>query len=148
MKRLLPPVLFFLLAVLMGFVCWGLGSSHYIAYPFNLAGLLLVAGGIGMAMYHSALFRRRGANIMTFDEPTRFVTEGLYEYTRNPMYLGLVVALFGVAVLYQGGLTSFALAIFFLVVTDRWYIQYEEREMLGKFGADYAQYRKDTPRWL
>jgi protein-S-isoprenylcysteine O-methyltransferase Ste14 len=63
------------------------------------------------------------------------------------MYFGLVVLLLGTAVLI-GGTTPFLAVIIFAIITDRWYIAYEERAMARRFGADYATYTGRTRRWL
>ena len=64
------------------------------------------------------------------------------------MYLGFVLALFGAAFLYQAALSSFLLVFLFWGITDRWYIRYEEQEMLKKFGDEYQEYCEQTPRWI
>lgn len=148
MKKLLPPVLFLVFLVLMACVCWALGSPHTIAYPYNLIGGGILFFGLGISIHHSRLFKREGANIMTFGEPTRFVRSGLYRYSRNPMYLGFVLALLGAAFLYQAALSSFLFVAVFWFITDRWYIRFEEREMLKRFGEEYREYCRQTPRWL
>lgn len=148
MKKLLPPILFILTAVVMGIVCWGTGSEHNILYPYNLFGLFFLVVGLGMASWGSRLFRRLNTNIMTFDEPDVLVTQGLYRFTRNPMYLGFVIAILGIAILYQGAIVAFVLAFLFFIVTDRWYIKFEERAMLSKFGEEYQNYCNNTRRWI
>jgi len=148
MQKLLPPVLFVVILIAMALVCQALGSPHHLSYPLALSGSLLLAGGLGIAIHHSRLFRKQGANIMTFGEPTAFVKTGMYRYTRNPMYLGFVLALLGAAILYQGAITSFLFVALFWVITDRWYIRYEEAEMQRMFGDEYRVYCEQTPRWI
>lgn len=148
MKKLLPPVLFLIFLVAMAGISWALGSPHTITYPYSLIGALFLASGLGIAMYHSRLFKKEGANIMTFGEPTKLVRSGFYRYSRNPMYLGFVLALAGAALLYQAALSSFLLVAAFWLITDRWYIRFEEAEMLKKFGDEYREYCSQTSRWL
>lgn len=146
--KLLPPLLFIVLAIAMAGICWALGSPHLIAYPFAGTGAILLAAGLGIAIYHSRLFKRVGANILTFNQPTHLVTTGLFRHTRNPMYLGLALALFGIAILFQGAPSSLLLALAFVIICDRWYIRYEEQAMQQRFGEQYRQYCQSTPRWL
>lgn len=148
MKTILPPILFIIFAILMACICWAQGSPHTIGYPLNLIGSVLLVLGLGISSYHSRLFNKLGANIMTFDEPTKLVKRGLFKYSRNPMYLGFVLSLLGVALLYQLALSSIVIVFLFWVITDRWYIKYEEAEMLKVFGDEYLEYCKCTPRWL
>lgn len=148
MKKLLPPKLFLLFALAMGPVCWALGSQHHILYPLNLSGLALLVLGIGIAKWGKTLFAKRKTNINTFDSPDLLITEGLYKYSRNPMYLGFAIAIFGVAILFQGAFSSFVFAFLFIFITDRWYIGFEEKVMREKFGQSYRDYCKNTRRWI
>ena len=148
MKKLLPPLLFILFAILMGFLCWGFGFKHNILYPFNLIGLPFLVTGLLITQASKNLFRKLKTNVYTFNEPDKLVTTGFYRHSRNPMYLGFTIAIIGIAVLYQGAISSFILALVFIVVTDRWYIKFEERAMLKKFGNDYDDYCQNTRRWI
>lgn len=148
MQKLLPPILFVILILLMGVATAILAPRQFIPYPYNIAGTALLLPGLAISLYHSRLFRRLGTNVMTFGEPDQFVTTGLFRFTRNPMYLGMVIALLGMAVLLQGAIFSFVLVVLFAVITDRWYIRFEETAMAAKFGERYAAYCRQTPRWI
>lgn len=147
MHRLLPPVLFCLLVIAMLISDYCLPLVELIAAPYNWAGILLVVMGLGVASWHSRLFRRLNTNINTFKTPDKLVTLGLFRYTRNPMYLGFLISLMGVAVL-MGSLSSWLWVVAFFVVTDRWYIAVEEIMLLQTFGKDYQQYQQSVRRWI
>jgi len=85
---------------------------------------------------------------MTFREPAEFVKSGLFKYTRNPMYIGFVVALFWGVFLFQAAWSSFLLVCLFWLITDRWYIRFEEQKMLAKYGDEYVEYCDATPLWI
>jgi protein-S-isoprenylcysteine O-methyltransferase Ste14 len=148
MKKILPPVLFLIFALAMGVICWGFGFTHFIRYPYNVFGLPLLVGGLFLAQASKKMFIRRKTNVHTFDQPDQLITEGFFRYSRNPMYLGFVLALSGIAVLYQGAISSFILVFIFFVITDQWYIRFEERMMRDKFGQAYQEYRQHTRRWI
>lgn len=148
MKKILPPVLFVLFIIVMGVICWRMGSPHNIYYPYSLIGLPFVVAGLMLAVAGKMLFRKLGTNIMTFDEPDKLVTEGVFKYTRNPMYLGLVVAMLGFSLLMGSAITSILLTALFLLITDRWYIAFEEQVMHRKFGLDYEEYCRKVRRWI
>jgi protein-S-isoprenylcysteine O-methyltransferase Ste14 len=63
------------------------------------------------------------------------------------MYLGLVVALIGIAVA-SNTLPNLGLAAIFLAIVDRWYIPFEERAAAAVFGEAYVDYCRRTRRWL
>ncbi|MGN6829029.1 methyltransferase family protein [Paucibacter sp. M5-1] len=143
---LLPPFVFLMLAGLMwaAHVCAPLGL--WLPRPLNWAGLGLIALGLGLAQWHARLFRRIGTNINTFGEPDRLTTEGLFRRSRNPMYLGLLIALLGLA-LTLGSLSPLFGPLSFFALAQCWYIPLEERAMAAKFGAEYARYRQAVRRW-
>lgn len=63
------------------------------------------------------------------------------------VYLGFLVALLGGAIVL-GNFSSILVVIGFFVITDRWYINFEEEVMDKKFGDRYAEYKAKTRRWL
>ncbi|MGR6873657.1 methyltransferase family protein [Pseudomonas sp. HK3] len=148
MKKILPPILFVIFVVLMVAVCWGMGSQHNVAYPYNLIGLVFIVVGLRLAMAGKKLFKGLGTNIMTFEKPDVLVTEGVYKYSRNPMYLGFVIALLGFSFLMGASISSFVLTGLFFIITDRWYIGFEEQAMTSKFGSEYKEYCYSVRRWL
>jgi len=148
MRNILPPILFLIFVIVMGGLCWTMGSPHNLLYPYTMIGLPLVFSGILLAMVGKKLFKKLGTNIMTFEKPDVLVTEGLYRYSRNPMYLGFVVALLGFSLLMGAAISSFFLVGLFFVITDRWYITFEEQVLKHKFGMEYDKYCHKVRRWI
>lgn len=148
MKKLLPPILFYLFIPVMGIVCWALGFEHYVVYPYNLFGIPFLLFGVFLAVASKKMFAKLETNVNTFDKPDKLVTKGFYRFSRNPMYLGMVLGLLGVALLYQGSISSFAIVVVFFLITDLWYIRYEERDMKLVFGDEYKAYCAKTRRWV
>jgi protein-S-isoprenylcysteine O-methyltransferase Ste14 len=118
-----------------------------IPQPLNLLGLVPMLLGIGLAIVGNNKFTVVGTNINTFDEPDKLVTDGLFKYSRNPMYLGFALVLFGVWFLL-GSLSPALIVTFAIVVTDQWYIAFEERMLARKFGLAYTRYKSQTRRWI
>lgn len=148
MKKILPPFLFVLFVVTMAGICWKTESAHHILYPYNLFGLPIILCGLALAVVAKKLFQKLKTNVMTFDYPGVLVAEGPFRYSRNPMYLGFVISLAGFAVLLGGAVSSFVLTMLFLIVTDRWYVAFEEKMMIKKFGKDYEEYCQNVRRWI
>lgn len=148
MKKLLPPLLFVLFVLLMGLVCWAFEFKHNVLFPFNLIGIPFLLGGLFIAQSSKKLFIKLKTNVNTFDEPGKLITNRIFRYSRNPMYLGFVIAIIGMALIYQGAISSFVLALLFFVIVDRWYIKFEEGAMLNKFGKEYRDYCSKTRRWI
>ncbi len=147
MRQILPPTLFLICVVVALLLHFLLPIAVIIPQPFNLIGIVPLALGLWLSIAGSNHFSRVGTNINTFDEPGTLVTDGLYRYSRNPMYLGFALALAGVWLLL-GTLSPLLIVLAFVVITDRWYIAFEEAAMTRKFGEAYERYRQQTRRWI
>jgi protein-S-isoprenylcysteine O-methyltransferase Ste14 len=145
-KLLLPPVVFLASVIVMVVLHWRWPVLHWLPQPWSWAGAGLIVAGLAVAQWHARLFRRLGTNIQTFGEPGQLTTEGLFRRTRNPMYLGMLLALTGVAVVL-GSLSPAVVVLVFFALMQTWYIPFEERAMAQRFGDAYAAYRRDVPRW-
>lgn len=143
----LPPTLFLLFLAAMTLVRIVFAETILLFYPWNLAGIPLFVGGLLLSWLGARKFKRVGTNIHTFKEPDLFVTDHLYGFSRNPMYLGFALAIFGMAIVL-GNPCSFAFALLFFVLLERCYIRYEERILEERFGEAYRAYRAKTRRWL
>ena len=117
------------------------------SYPYNLIGIALFLFGMGMAFLIAIQFKQVGTNIRAFQKPDILVTNGLFSISRNPIYLGFVIALVGVA-LTLNNLSSLFVAAAYFVIADRWYIPSEETAMAEQFGDQYENYKQRTRRWL
>ena len=88
-----------------------------------------------------------GTPVRPFDESTLVVTTGMFRITRNPMYLGMVLALLGVG-LILGSATAFAPIPAFVAIIHYQFILYEERFMEDLFGQEYLAYKSNVRRWI
>ena len=114
---------------------------------FKLAIMLFTIGGsiYAWCVFDFASFGR--GTPLPLDAPRKLVKRGLYRYSRNPMYVGVLTMIFGWAVLYQ----SPAVAVYGLAVALCFYsfvVFFEEPILSKRFGADYEQYCTEVPRWL
>ncbi|MES2927515.1 MAG: isoprenylcysteine carboxylmethyltransferase family protein [Pseudomonadota bacterium] len=149
-RLLLPPVVWFASVGAMVILqrIWPLATLPPDACVLAwMAGGVLVLAGLAIAQWHARLFKRIGTNINTFGEPGTLTTAGLFAYTRNPMYLGMLLALAGVA-LALGTLSPWLLVLQFFVLAQCWYIPLEERKLAARFGRQYADYCRDVRRWI
>lgn len=147
MQKMLPPTLLLCTIVVMIVVHFVVPGTLVIRLPYNLLGIVVLLLGLAMATYESRRFERFETTIKTFDEPGIMITDGLFRYSRNPMYLGFVIFLLGIFILL-GSLTPFFSVVLFVIITDRWYIPIEEKMMEDKFGPHYRMYRAKTARWF
>jgi protein-S-isoprenylcysteine O-methyltransferase Ste14 len=116
------------------------------ALRYGLAVVLIVAAG---ALITSAFvgFRRAGTHAEPWRPSTSIVTDGVYAFTRNPMYVGM--ALFYVAItLALDSVIALLFLIPLLIVIHYGVILREERYLDAKFGDPYRQYRLAVRRWI
>lgn len=118
-----------------------------IASPYNLAGMLLILPGLGFTIEGVRLIRRAATTLHTFKQPLKLITEGPYRYTRNPIYLGLLLCLIGLWLILGTLSPLFCVATFF-VVSNNWYIPFEEKMLATRFGTTYLSYQSRVRRWI
>lgn len=110
------------------------------------AAALIVAGLVGMAIFHRA-FRRHGTNVPTFKPTTALVTDGPYRFSRNPGYLSVLLVYAGI-VLAANSVWLLALLVVFALVVRYGVVAREERYLERKFGEDYRRYKASVRRWI
>ena len=129
---------------LHGWLSLGFGletqTRRIVSLPLIIGGLLLDGAAAGY-------FRRLGTAVEPWKPSTVLATDGLYRFSRNPIYLGFAITYVGLAIAMDSVLTL-ALLIPCLFVVDRFVIRREERYLSAKFGADYDAYRARVRRWL
>jgi protein-S-isoprenylcysteine O-methyltransferase Ste14 len=146
-RRILPPVWFLLsmFAMLALHLLWP--GARVVPEPYNWLGIVPLALGLVVSLSAVKRFGRAGTPVVPFERSTALVTGGAYRYTRNPMYLSLVVMLTGIAILF-GTLTPWLLIPFFVWVIATRFIRGEERFMEDLFGTEYLAYKTRVRRWL
>ena len=146
-KRVLPPVYFLAALVSMGALHFFLPIAYILRPPYSTSGSFLFVAGAVVVLWAARLFNRAGTTIRPFQEPSALVTSGPYRYSRNPIYLGLVLALIGIGLLL-GTLSPFVVVPVFICLIQQRFIQPEEAALEKTFGSAYAQYKRQVRRWL
>ena len=145
--RILPPVWFLLTLLAMWIADRWLPIVEFASTAARVAGAVLIVTGIGISARASSAFKHAGTPVVPFERSTALVTEGLFRYTRNPMYVGLVLALVGVALLLESVGAWLPIPVFIAIIQVR-FIAGEERLLAELFGDDYLAYKHKTRRWL
>jgi len=115
--------------------------------PWTWAGAGPIVLGTGIIASPALSFRRSETTIIPFQESSSLVVSGMYRITRNPMYLGMVTILTGIAML-TGSLSPFVIPIIFVPVLNRRVIRHEEAMLEQAFGGEYRDYQRRVRRWL
>jgi len=147
----IPPPVVYIAAFLVG-----VGVQRILPAPAVPSGLVgwnqavgaaLLAFGLVLGPANALMFLVRGTTLNPMRAPARLFTGGVYRFSRNPMYIGLLLIYAGVALLQWQLWALLLIGVPFWAV-DRVYVPLEEQRMLSEFGADYAEYCSRVGRWL
>jgi protein-S-isoprenylcysteine O-methyltransferase Ste14 len=116
------------------------------AVRYGLAALLLVAA-VALAVAALTRFRRAGTRVEPWRPSTALVTDGVYGFTRNPMYMALTLAYVAIAVAADS-VIALVFLVPLLVAMHYGVILREERYLEAKFGDAYRRYKHTVRRWI
>jgi protein-S-isoprenylcysteine O-methyltransferase Ste14 len=146
----IPPLIVWLVfaGAMLGVTYIAPGLSFTFAGSAAIA-LALVALGVALACVGVVAFRdkRTTVNPLTPGASSSVVSGGVYRISRNPMYLGFLLALAGWAVYLSNAGAGLLLPVFVAYMTQ-YQIKPEERALLAKFGSEFSQYMSTVRRWL
>jgi protein-S-isoprenylcysteine O-methyltransferase Ste14 len=145
-----PPPLVYLGALLAGLALGALvGRPHFSVADDtrHLAGMILLVCGFAILLTAIGLFRSAGTPPEPWKASQSFVTDGVYRWTRNPMYLGMALAYAGIALMLDSPI-ALALLVPVVIVIQREVIAREEAYMESRFGDEYRTYCNRVRRWV
>jgi protein-S-isoprenylcysteine O-methyltransferase Ste14 len=145
--KVMPPVYFLIVLLAIPLLHFLLPIVKIIPAPWNLFGILFILIGIFFELAGERLFHQAGTTITPYDESQVLVTRGVFHVTRNPMYTGIALILFGAAMLF-GTLAPFLVVPVFMIVIERRFIRVEEKMLEARFGVAYLDYKKKVRRWI
>lgn len=150
MRPIVPPPV---IALLIAGSMYGVASNADIL-PFDFPGrqaaafILAGAGLLIDAVSVTAFFRAKTTiSPLSPARTEKLVVKGLYNFSRNPMYLGMLAILVGVAVYFGEGANAALVALFVLLMNEL-QIKPEEKALEEKFGDEYRAYKKRVRRWI
>ena len=143
-----PPLVGLILAAAM----WGIAKSTAatLAVPdpvFAATAVALVGIGFDIAGLVAFRLAKTTVNPMRPEKATSLVTSGVYRYTRNPMYVGMLFLLMAWA-LYLDSPWALLGPLAFVLYMNRFQIGPEEKALEALFGEDFISYRQKVRRWL
>lgn len=146
MKKIVPDIYLAILLLLSIIFHFSFPIKNIVHFPYNLVGILLVVGGIIMAVWANYLLMKNNTSIRPYEKPSFLVTTGPFKLSRNPIYLGMAFILGG-ADIFLGSLITFVFPIFFVLVMKQ-IIYSEEKDLEAHFGGKYSEYKKKVRRWI
>lgn len=142
-----PPRIAQLLVAIAVLLHWLTPLQQVVIYSNPAAGALLGFAGFVTMLRGWWLFRQVDTPICPTARAEQLITGDIYRFTRNPMYLGMVAILAGVA-LAVGTLPFYSAALVYFAVIDLVFCRYEERKLAISFGDAYLAYRDRVRRWV
>ncbi len=145
--RLYPPILFLLFAAVALALSWVWPFSFPLPIPLKIVSILVAVLGVCLAVWARLVFLYQDTNVDPYAEADRLVTTGPYQYSRNPMYLSLLLVLIGMGFWLQS-LSALLLVPLFITVINQRHIKPEEARLQRQFGQRYLDYCVTTRRWV
>ncbi|BDR13819.1 isoprenylcysteine carboxylmethyltransferase family protein [Vibrio sp. STUT-A11] len=145
-----PPVAVFLLVVLLMYWLKGLTPNFMITVPFVefvVAILTLLSGFIGIAGLYEFRKLKTTVNPVKPEFATTVVSTGVFAYTRNPMYVALLLLIIALGLWWQH-LSVILCGALFISYMNRYQIKPEEHVLERLFGEDYLKYKNRVRRWV
>lgn len=147
MIKIPPPILVIILA-----------TSNYLSknqieiisppYKYSISVLILLVGSLILI---NPVFKfiksKTTVNPVKFKKVNKLVTSGIYKYSRNPMYLGMILIIISTSIFYLNYYSVVTPFIFYFWI-NRFQIKREEIFLKEKFGKEYLSYMSKTRRWI
>lgn len=146
-RKLLPPAYFLIYLLVAIGLHFALPIAKLVHAPYNYIGILLVGIGIWLNIWADQLFKKKTTTVKPFEKSAYLIEEGLFLFSRHPMYLGMVAILSGVAILL-GSITCFIAPVGFFITMNVAFIPDEEKALEETFGQRFIDYKKRVRRWL
>lgn len=146
-----PPPLIALAALMLGLLLDRLLPAYVLTVLLSLPeriviGAILLAVSAGLAIPALLAFRAAGTHVEPWKPSSAVVTDGIFAWLRNPMYVGLIVGLAGLSVLLASDWTLVMTAVV-APVLHFGVVKCEERYLEAKFGNAYRGYKARVPRY-
>jgi protein-S-isoprenylcysteine O-methyltransferase Ste14 len=144
-----PLAIGILVAALMWLVSRTVPAFDFVFLARDVLAVTLAVAGAIIVLSGAASFRRARTtfNPMKPESTSSLVLSGIYKVSRNPMYLGFLLALFGWAVFLSNAL-AFIFLPAFIFYMNRFQIEPEEKALACKFGQEFDAYKSRVRRWL
>ena len=112
-------------------------------------GSFMIISGLIIILSAIILFKKYQTTITPLNpsNATKLITDGIYKFSRNPMYLGLLLVLVGISIILNltGG---FFFILLFILYMNLFQIIPEENAMVDLFKDEFLEYKKNVRRWI
>ena len=144
----IPPLILVLILVTTIYLSKNKLEIIYLPYKHSISLLILL---IGIFILINPVFKlikaKTTVNPIKFKKVNKLVTSGIYKYSRNPIYLGMILIIISTTVFYLNYYSIITPLIFYFWI-NRFQIKREEVFLKEKFGKEYLLYCSKTRRWI
>jgi protein-S-isoprenylcysteine O-methyltransferase Ste14 len=147
-KVLAPPPFIVFVIIIAGGAAGVIKNLHFISGNARfITGGAFMAVSLAIGFISYLKMKNSGTNIDVRKPATKVLKDGIYAYSRNPMYVGLILFLIAASIL----LDNLWILIFtpvFIAIMWKGVIEKEERYLEEKFGDEYTDYKSRVRRWI
>ncbi len=142
-----PPRIAIVLTLIAAVLHWTLNIWDKVRWSLFEGGMIVGVIGFTLMMWSWCLFRIEDAPICLPSRSTILITDGPYLFSRNPMYLGMILIMLGLA-LCVGTLPFYISSIVYFAIINFLFVPYEEKKLANSFGEEYLRYMSEVRRWV
>lgn len=145
-----PPVAVLLVAAIGLYFTPVIGNySVFIGQYTWLVALVVFGLAVGIGALGVLTFKKANTTVhpVNINNTSNLVTHGIFQFTRNPMYLSMALVIVAMSIHTNNAAALFWIVPFSIFITN-FHIKPEERMLLSRFGEDYANYTRSVKRWI
>ena len=146
-SRLLPPTYFYSILIIAIISHFLYPITMLIKQPYSFIGIIIVVIGILLNIWTDVIFKKRNTTVKPYEAPSHLIVEGPFKISRHPMYLGMLVILFGFSI-FLGSIVSFIFPLIYFLIIEYYFIPFEEQKLEEVFEKDFINYKKRVRRWI
>jgi protein-S-isoprenylcysteine O-methyltransferase Ste14 len=142
-----PPRIAMLLVLLAGLVHFLMPLPMYQLPASSDVAVVVGCGGFCSMLWAWWLFKKQGTAICPTATTTVLITNDIFAFSRNPMYLGMLMMLLALGI-GSGAMPFYFAAFLYFCIINYAFCPYEERKLTQLFGDDFVSYQNNVRRWI
>jgi protein-S-isoprenylcysteine O-methyltransferase Ste14 len=146
-KPVLPPTYLWASILIMIALHFAIPGPRIVRFPWSLFGIVPFVIGGALNLIADQAFKRHQTTVKPFEESSVLITTGVFRLSRNPMYVGFVLIVLGIA-LFMGTLMPYLVVVALPILLNALFIRSEEAMLERSFGEAWREYRRRVRRWI
>ena len=148
-KRIIYPPVWLAIGIIIQFVFNEyFPGQRFTSTTWQVVGGVFLVVGMALLVIAGGLFKQADTELIPFRDVRALVTTGVFRFSRNPMYLGMLLVVIASGIFWQHLVALAVGAVFFFAYINRFQITPEEQAMEKLFGDEFRTYCERARRWL